>query len=59
VNVITNQKAKRALFYMGIVFVLVAAVLLLGDFMKESAFAAFLGAMGVIFIAASKFRPLK
>jgi hypothetical protein len=44
---------------MGIVFVVVSAVLLLGDFIKESAFAAFLGAMGVIFIAASKFRPLK
>jgi len=54
-----KQKSSKAMFYSGIVFVIISAVLLLGNFMGESSFPTFLGAMGVIFIGASKFRLLK
>lgn len=47
------------MFYIGIVFVIVSAVLLLGNFVGESAFPTILGIMGVIFIGASGFRLLK
>jgi len=55
----SKQKSNKVMFYAGIVFVIVSAVLLLGNFMGESTFPTFLGAMGVIFIGASKFRLLK
>jgi len=46
------------MFYTGIVFVVISAILLLGNIMKESTFPAILGAMGVIFIGASNFKLL-
>jgi len=54
-----KQKGNKVMFYTGIAFVIVSAVLLLGNFIGESTFPTFLGAMGVIFIGASKFRLLK
>ena len=54
-----KQKGNKVMFYAGIVFVIVAAVLLLGNFMGESVFPTVLGVMGVIFIGVSKFRLLK
>ena len=54
-----KQKNSKVMFYIGIVFVIAAAILLLGNFMDESTFPTILGAMGVIFVAASNFRLLK
>jgi hypothetical protein len=54
-----KQEGNKAMFYAGIVFVLVAAVLFLGNFMRGSTFPTFLVIMGVVFIGASKFRLLK
>jgi len=50
---------NKVMFYMGIVFVLTSAVLLLGNFMGESTNPTILGTMGVIFIGASKVRLLR
>ena len=46
-------------FYTGIVFIVAAAILLLGNFMGDSTFPIFLGILGIIAIGASKYRPLK
>jgi hypothetical protein len=46
-------------FYTGIVFMVIAATLLLGNFMGDSTFPTILGFLGVLTIAASKYRPLK
>jgi len=54
-----KPKGSKVMFYAGIVFVITAAILLLGNFMGESTFPTILGALGVIFIGASKFRLLK
>ena len=54
-----KSKGNKAIFYAGIVFIIVSVVLLLGNFMGDSTFPTILGAMGVIFIGASKFRLLK
>jgi len=54
-----KQKGNKAMFYLGIVFVIISAVLLLGNFMGESTFPTILGAIGVIFIGASKLRLSK
>ena len=50
---------NKVMFYMGIVFVLTSAVLLLGNFMGENTNPTILGTMGVIFIGASKVRLLR
>ena len=54
-----KPKENKAMFYTGIVFIIVSAILLLGNFMGESTFPTILGVMGVISIGASKFRLLK
>ena len=53
-----KQKGNKGMFYAGIAFAIIAAILLLGNFMGESAFPAILGILGIIFIGASKFRLL-
>ena len=55
----SKQKCNKIMFYAGIAFVVVSAILLLGNVIKESTFPAILGVLGVIFIGASKFRLLK
>ena len=54
-----KSKGNKAMFYAGIVFIIVSVVLLLGNFMGDSTFPTILGVMGVVFIGASKFRLLK
>ena len=46
-------------FYTGIIFIIVAAILMLGNFMGDSTFPIILGVLGIISIAVSKYRPLK
>jgi len=46
-------------FYTGIIFIVVAAILLLGNFLGDSTFPIFLGVLGIISIGVSKYRPLK
>ncbi len=53
-----EQKGNKVMFYAGIGLVIVAAVLLLGNFMGESTFPTMLGVLGVITIATSNFRIL-
>jgi uncharacterized membrane protein HdeD (DUF308 family) len=54
-----EQKGNKSMFYIGIVFIIISAILLLGNFMGESTFPAFLGLLGIISAAASKFRLIK
>ena len=54
-----TPKSNKFMFFMGIIFVVASAIFLLGNFTDESVFPTFLGAIGVIFIAASNFRLLK
>jgi hypothetical protein len=53
------KKSSKVMFYTGIAFVIVAAILLLGNFRGDSTFPTILGVMGVIFIGASNYRLLK
>ena len=46
-------------FYTGIIFIIVAAILLLGNIMGDSTFPIILGILGIIAIGVSKYRPLK
>jgi hypothetical protein len=53
-----KPKSNKSMFYMGLAFVIASAILLLGNFMGESSFPAFLGLLGVIGMGASRFRLL-
>jgi len=46
-------------FYTGIIFIVIAAILLLGNFLVDSSFPIVLGILGIVSIGASKYRPLK
>jgi len=47
------------MFGVGIILIIVAAILLIGNFLVDSSFPIFLGVSGIISIGASKYRPLK
>jgi len=47
------------MFYTGIIFIIVAVILLIGNFLGDSTFPVFLGILGIISIGASKYRPLE
>lgn len=51
--------ANKIVFYTGIIFIVVAAILLVGNFLGDSTFPIFLGVLGIIAIGASKYRPMK
>jgi len=51
-----NQKIG---FYTGIIFIVISAILLLGNFLGDSTFPIILGILGIISIGASKYRLLK
>jgi len=46
-------------FYTGIIFIIVAAILLIGNFMGDSTFPILLGVLGILAIGVSKYCPLK
>ena len=54
-----KPKESKFMFYTGIVCIIVSVALLLGNFMGNSTFPTILGAMGVIFIGASRYRLFK
>jgi uncharacterized membrane protein HdeD (DUF308 family) len=54
-----KKEGNKSMFYTGIVFIVISAILLLGNFMGESTFPLFLGLLGIISLGASKFRLLK
>jgi len=54
-----KTKSSKVMFYAGILFIIVAVILLLGNFMGESTFPTILGFLGVLFISASNMRLLK
>lgn len=47
------------MFYIGIILVVITAILLLGKFFGESTSPIVLGILGIVFIGASKYRPLE
>lgn len=50
---------NKTRFYTGLFIVVVAAILLLGNFLGDSTFPIFLGILGIIVMGASKYRPLE
>ncbi len=50
---------NKIMFWIGIVFIVIAAILLLGNFMGDSTFPAFLGLLGIIALGGSRYRPIK
>lgn len=54
-----KSKSNKAMFYTGIILVIIAAILLLGDFIGDHASPVILGVIGIVFIGASKYRLLK
>jgi hypothetical protein len=50
---------SKPMFWIGIIVIVMAAILLLGNFMGDSAFPIVLGIIGIVFIGASNYRPLK
>ena len=52
-------KSNIIMFYIGVIFIIAAAILLLGNFMTENTFPIILGILGILFMGASRYRPLK
>jgi len=50
---------KKMMFWIGLILVVIAAVLLIGNFMGDSTFPPILGLLGVILIGASGYKPMK
>jgi len=50
-----KKEGSKSMFYFGIAFIIISAILLLGNFLGDSTFPAFLGLLGIISIGASKF----
>jgi succinate-acetate transporter protein len=50
---------NKIIFLIGISMIVIAAVLLLSNFMGDSTFPAFLGFLGIVMICASNYRPMK
>ena len=50
---------NKIMFYTGIIFIVIAAILMIGNFLGDSTFPIMLGILGIISIGASKYRPLK
>ena len=53
------MEEQKITLYGGIVLIVIAAILLLGNFMGDSTFPVILGFLGIVCIGASKYRPLK
>lgn len=51
--------ANKIGFYTGMVLIIVAAILLAGNFLGDSTFPIVLGILGIVAIGASKYRPMK
>lgn len=55
-----NKSIKnKTMFYVGIILIIVNVILMAGNFMGDSTSPIILATMGIVFIGASKFRPLK
>lgn len=54
-----TPKNSKFMFFTGTAFVIISAILLLGNFMGESTFPTILGILGIIFMGASNFRLFK
>lgn len=50
---------NKIMFFIGIILIVIAAILLLGNFLADSTFPIVLGIIGIVFIGASKYRPLE
>lgn len=50
---------NKITFYTGIVLIVIAAILLLGNFTGESTSPIVLAVIGIVFIGVSKYRPLE
>ena len=50
---------NKTMFYIGIILIIVSAILMLGNFSGENTSPIVLGILGIVFIGASKYRPLE
>jgi hypothetical protein len=50
---------NKPMFWIGIIVIVVAAILLLGNFLGDSTFPIVFGIIGIVFIGASGYRPMK
>ena len=50
---------NKIMFYIGIILIAIAAILLLGNFLGDSTSPIVLGVLGIVFIGASKYRLLE
>jgi hypothetical protein len=50
---------NKTMFYTGMVLIVIAAVLLAGNLLGDSTFPIILGIIGIVFMGASKYRPLE
>ena len=50
---------NKSMFYIGIILVVITAILLLGNFFDEGTSPIILGVLGIVFIGASKYRPIE
>jgi hypothetical protein len=47
------------MFVVGIIIIITSAILLLGNFLSDSNFPIIFGIIGIVFIGASQYRPMK
>ena len=50
---------NKAMFYVGVALIAINVILMVGNFMENSISPIILATIGIVFIGASKFRPLK
>ena len=50
---------NKIMFFTGIIFIVIAAILMIGNFLGDSTFPVMLGLLGIISLGASKYRPLE
>jgi len=50
---------NKTMFYTGLILIIISAILMLGNFLGEKASPIVLGIVGIVFIGASKYRPLE
>ncbi len=51
--------ANKIMFFIGIILIVIAAILLLGNFTGEGTSPIVLAVIGIVFIGASKYRPME
>ena len=50
---------NKTMFYIGLILIIISAILMVGNFPGENSSPIVLGILGIVFIGASKYRPLE